>query len=334
MPLIIPGVATVHERSVWEPVDYQMASSFTRQPPAIDLDGITHPAIHYPGVNEVPDGDLGEFDYQIGPWLANVQRWYYESKRGGGYTRRSDGRWFPGYPIGYSFGVDWLGGVWELRGFDYRPAATYRHNSYTCAVFIIVDAGEPATDLAWRSVRAIEREFHRRGGNRLDFVVRPWGHRQFRERTGVGTATACPSDAIIDQIDQGLGDRTYWEEPTMHTVNERAYDSRPEHQSGVAPALAAANADVPLGPMAAGEMRKIVVGYTNRAQVNVTMVGQNPGHLLMNNEPERPKTSIVNADVAGGVNSGCWTMNVPDGAVYIWASHAGHHVVVDVVERA
>lgn len=327
---VIPGVQTVHDRAEWEEDGYRMATSFTRQPPALQLPAVDLEAVHYTAAIDIPDGDLGEFDYQIGPFLAAIQRDYYNNRRAGsGYTRISDGKHFPGYAFGYSFAFDWLGGVWVGRGFDFSPAATSGHNSHTLAFLMLTDRYDPGTPLMWQSMRATAREANRRGAR---IANRPWGHGEFFTNTGTGTPTACPGDENLATIHEGLLDLDYdAQEETMHTVNERAYDSR-GNQDDWGPELRVANAAVPLGPMSAGERRKVVVGMTNRAEVHITVLGEGPGYLAINGIDSRPKTSMVNAQPSG-VDSGTWTLSTPEGAIYVWASHEGLDFIVDVVER-
>jgi hypothetical protein len=194
----IPDVATIHERSVWEQVGYRMALDFTRVPPLYPTFNITQPVAHYTGAMNVPDGDPGD-EHNVAGFLARAQRDYLENRTGGGYTRISDGRFFPGYPLGYHFGVDWLGGVWVLRGFDFLSAATNNHNAYTVAVLFFVDGPDPANDLMWESARAIGREARRRA-QRPNFAARFTDHGSLRIDTGVGTPTSCAGAGVRSQL--------------------------------------------------------------------------------------------------------------------------------------
>ena len=196
---MIPGVPAYHPRSEWEAPDLQMGLSFTRTPTRITLSNITQPIAHYTAATNLPDGDAGESWLSIPQRLRNSQLDYLTNRTGGGYTRKSDGKFFPGYPLGYSFMVDARGHVWELRGFDYLPAATNQHNSYSVAVLFYVDGADKATDEAWASARAIAKEFRRRSG-RSDFAARFMGHDEMRRVTGTGTPTACPGAGIESQL--------------------------------------------------------------------------------------------------------------------------------------
>jgi len=201
---MIPGVTTYHPRSAWQENGFRMESDFTSVPGSYQASVIRLGVCHYSSAMDLPDGDIEEFDYQIVPWLRASQRDYYNRHEGSGYTRKSDGRFFPGYPLGYSFAVDWLGGVWELRGFTYRPAATSGHNHYTLPILMITDRYDPATDLQWRSARAVWRQT-KYLSNRTDFANRPLGH-------GELNATQCPGTALLDQLHLGLGDLDYNEQ--------------------------------------------------------------------------------------------------------------------------
>jgi hypothetical protein len=202
----IPDVQTIHERSAWEEPGYRMQLDFTRVPPIYPRATVRQPVAHYTGAMNVPDGDPGD-EHNVAGFLRRAQRDYYENRTGGGYTRISDGRFFPGYPLGYNFGVDWLGGVWVLRGFDFLSAATNGHNGYTVAVLFFVDGANPANDLMWQSARAIGRGARTRS-TRLDFARGFTDHGSLRINTGTGTVTACAGAGIRAQLStQGVLDQ-------------------------------------------------------------------------------------------------------------------------------
>ncbi len=129
------------------------------------------------------------------------------------------------------------------------------------------------------------------------------------------------------------------EEVQMKPINKRAYDSRLTFGGGPARPVSPDapyndwNKDVPRGPTTAGEQRRIVVGFTTRTQVNVTIANEVPGFLQISGDSKPVNTSLVNSN-SGGPNSNTWTGDLTDGAVYITASHAGMEFVVDVVEHA
>lgn len=218
-------MTTYHPRSVWEPDQYQMASSFDRTPARLNPARIDRAAIHYTAAINIPDGDpneiVGGID-GIRRLLAGITIDYYTNRTGGGYRRLSDRRWFPGYPFGYSFAIDWLGGIWEGRGFDFQPAATSGHNDHTIAILMLTDRADPGTELMWASARELQRETIRRGAR---LANRPWAHGWFAERTGQGTRTACCGAALKAQIDAGLGDIDHPDTPPDNESN----DMKPSH---------------------------------------------------------------------------------------------------------
>lgn len=195
---VIPGVAVVHPRSAW------VEECFPIRGAAAVPGAITQPVAHYSAAVNLPDGDPGESVEQIPPWLRASNRDYWLNRTNTSPTVVC-GRSLPGYALGYLFAVDWMGGAWEIRGFDFMPAANAGHNNYTCPLIFITDRDDPASDLAWVTARAIWREFRRRSA-RSDFKNRPLGHGELRETTGIGTATICPGPAILAQLHAGMGD--------------------------------------------------------------------------------------------------------------------------------
>lgn len=115
-------------------------------------------------------------------------------------------------------------------------------------------------------------------------------------------------------------------------VPERAYDSRPQFQSDVTPALLVANKSLPLGPFRAGETRRVVVGMCQSAHVHVTVVGTKPGYVTISGSTTQSKASLANVDQDGVVSTGA-PIATPDGAVYVTAPQGGVDVVVDVYAR-
>lgn len=202
----IPGVETIHERSVWEPIGYRMGLDFTRVPPLLNPYSVDEDALHYTADIDLPDGDFGEFTHQIPHYLANITISYLRNRSDGGYVRKSDRFYFPGYPIGYSFAVDWLGGVWVLRGWDFVPAANEGHNGHTIAILLLTDLADPGSQEMWHSIRCIRREAVAR---KMKLNNRPVGHGELRVKYGTGTPTSCPGRRILRQRDEGLADLDY-----------------------------------------------------------------------------------------------------------------------------
>lgn len=250
--LTIPGVETVHAREVWEPNgvdnwfgsyllkaygDLRRASAFHRKPAALDITKAEYVATHYTSAINLPDGDPGEILTGVDGIRALLARStfdYLANRSGGGYTRSSDGKVFPGYPLGYSFAIDWLGGVWEINGWDYRPAATNNWNEEALAFLMLTDRADPGSDLMWKSHRALSREALRRGARIAPSRV--WAHGWFKERTGSGTATGCCGPALMAQINAGLGDWTKHDQPTAPTPEEPDMPKYIKFTKGAGPA--------------------------------------------------------------------------------------------------
>lgn len=223
----IPGIQTYHPRESWEPGpgtplygDLRRSYAFHRQPPRGSLADVDRDAIHYTAAIDIPDGDPGESTNDVRSLLRNAHWDYLVNRSGGGYSRLEDGRWFPGYPLGYSWAIDWLGGVWEINGFEYRPGATNGHNNHTRAFLMLTDRHDHGTPEMWASLRALRRECQRRGSRAAN---RPWGHREFFENTGIGTPTACPGAPNLEDIHRGLGDLDYDNIQEPITVQELVF---------------------------------------------------------------------------------------------------------------
>jgi hypothetical protein len=326
---MIPGVATFHPRSAWEPQGYRMAVDFDRTPSKANWSNADLGAIHYTSAINLPDGDPSEILNGVDgirQLLARTQIDYYQNRTDGGYTRTSDGRFFPGYPTGYSFAVDWLGGVWELRGWDYLPAATSGHNGHTIAILMLTDRNDPAPPLMLRSARMILRETNRRGGK---LVNRPWAHGWFVERTGIGTATACCGAPMKAQIDQGLFDLDHPDPTTPGddtvyrsiTGAPRVLDTR--NEGGALPKG---------GQRTVHAHRAGLADGATHVAVTVTAVDTaGPGFLTAWPAGPLPTSSFVNYTTKGATVAGFTIVALSDfGTFEVAAPAAGCHVVVDV----
>jgi hypothetical protein len=181
---MIPGVARYHPRITWQDPKWPVIG------PVDNQSNNTTAVIHYTAADNVIDGDPGEYVHQLPQYLRNMQYAYAKSKAIGGR----------GYSVGYSFAVDWLGGVWQLRGWEFQSAANAGHNEYTVPILVLVDGNDEATPFAVESVRAIVAEAGRRAGRAL--AVK--GHGQLRVETGVGTVTSCPGRGLQSQVVRGV----------------------------------------------------------------------------------------------------------------------------------
>lgn len=201
-PSSIPGVETFHRREAWQEAHLPVTG------PRIAWSTIDIVAVHYPWA-EPTAGGLDDI-VKVREFLRRTQRDYV--------LRR-------GYSIGYSFAVDWLGGVWELRGFDIRCAANRTVNPRTIAVQVLVDWDGPATGLALASVRAIHLEVERRAERECPSL----GHNMLPDPdspTGV-VRTSCAGVGISAQIAAGLTtpDRTA---PPEEDLDMLVIDWRPD----------------------------------------------------------------------------------------------------------
>mgnify|MGYP000397280250 FL=1 len=152
-------------------------------------------ALHYPAGN-TPDGDPGDTT-DVAGYLRAVQTAYVRDR---------------GYSIGYAFGFDHLGDVWELRGWDIKPAAVKGHNEHVLSFLLIVDQDAPCTAAQLEAVRAYVAETERRRGQPVHVV----GH-------GDLAATGCPGAGVRQQIAAGLFRpiTTTPEDPTMPATARR-----------------------------------------------------------------------------------------------------------------
>ena len=196
-PTSIPGVETFHRREVWQDPKMPVKG------PSPTMDQWDTFPLHYTAADDLIDGDPGEHAEDLPAYLRAIQRDYTLNR---------------GYSIGYGFAVDWLGGVWELRGYDIRNAANRGWNHRTGPVLCLVDGDDPLTPEALWSVRALYREANRRTGRHLNDV----GHRD------IG-ATACPGGGIYGQIQRGevtpLTDAELYPKPPPEVIDPEEPDT-------------------------------------------------------------------------------------------------------------
>jgi hypothetical protein len=178
--ILVPGARTVHPRSAWVEPRYPITG------PLDDATNNHTVVIHYTGAANVIDGDPGEDYSNLPATLRAKQRWWVDSKD-------------KGYSLGYLWMVDWLGGIWQIRGWEFQSAANAGHNLNTVPILMLVDGNDKATAEAVHSVRLIVAEAQRRSGRTMKIK----GHGQLRRETGVGTTTPCPGTGLQSQIDAG-----------------------------------------------------------------------------------------------------------------------------------
>ena len=271
-------------RTTWEQPGYTIAQHTTspRVAPA-KLDSIV---IHYPGHDGVGNDTARD--------LANSQRYYAENR---------------GYSLGYNVIVDRAGVLWEARGIDFQNAANKGANNTSVSVQLRVNLDEPGSAAAVARVRRFVADMERWCGHSLTVQ----GHRD------VGS-TACPGEAIYNQIEQGefeprLTPPNTTEDLAMRIVSppQRVYDSRSTNDL-----------------LPAQTVRSIPVGYeTGAVFVNITVTGQtSAGYLTAWGAGPMPDVSNLNY----GTENLCNTSWVPvdgRGHINVW-SYSATHVIVDI----
>lgn len=170
---LIAGAPTVHARETWQDPSYPVFG------PIDDSRNNDTVVIHYTAADDLIDGDPGEHAENLPAYMRAMQKSYVLNR---------------GYSLGYLFAVDWLGGIWQIRGWEYQSAANLNHNAHTVPILMLVDGADGATAEAAASVRLIVAEAQRRAGVRLAIV----GHGQLS-----GAATACPGAGLLAQIKAG-----------------------------------------------------------------------------------------------------------------------------------
>lgn len=182
------SVETLHSRETWQDPAQPVRGPQIAPWSDIDLGVI----VHYTADDDLIDGDPGEHADQLDDYLRSIQNHYVTVR---------------GYSIGYQWAVDWLGGVWELRGWDYHNAANlgrkYRKqhgmpdgwnaNDHTVSILCLVDGNDPVTKEAAASVRAIVADAQRLA--QRDLPVRA---HQFLEWT------SCAGTGINAQVNAGV----------------------------------------------------------------------------------------------------------------------------------
>lgn len=171
---MIPGVETFHARESWQDPRFPVFG------PASNMAAVDTAVIHYTAADDLIDGDPGEHASGLPAYLRAMQYSYV--------TRR-------GYSLGYMFAVDWLGGVWQIRGWEFKSAANKGHNEHTLPILMLVDGADRATDAALHAARCIIREGERLASRSMAVT----GHGQLS-----GAATACPGVGLRTQIAAGL----------------------------------------------------------------------------------------------------------------------------------
>ena len=145
-------------------------------------------------------------------------------------------------------------------------------------------------------------------------------------------------------INAGSPDLEHWDIPEgdadmkpIATGPERAYDSRRTDQT--TQYLRDLNAGVPMGAMAGGEERRIVIGRDcTEAEVHVTVLGGTAGYVSVSGftaftrSPNTNDTSLVNV-TGSGVEQGTGGFATPESAIYVRTAQPIDGLIVDVFQR-
>ena len=269
-------------RSVWEEPGFTVAEHTTSPP--VNRSRITDVVIHYPGHDGVGDDTARD--------LANSQRYYCINR---------------GYSLGYNAVVDRAGVLWQVRGMDYQNAANKGANPTTVSVQLRTNIGEPASPAAVTRVQRFVSDVRRWAGNPTIGVV---GHRD------VGS-TACPGDAIYNQVQRGMFEPEIDLDVTMKIIDppQRVYDTRKQ-----------------TGRFNDGETRKINVGQPNAKAVfvNVTCVAPSgAGFATVWGAGPMPDVSNVNYTHGDTICNTSWIPVAGDGTIQVYC-YSSCDVLVDV----
>jgi len=267
-------------RRVWEQPGFTVAEHTTSPPVAPAM--IDSVVVHYVGAPVTSDPIT---------WLRNNQR-YYATNRG--------------YSLGYNAVVDRDGIMWQVRGLEFRNAANKGANNTSVSVLQLVSDDEAANSAQVARTRRFVADMERWCGHPLTVL----GHRD------VG-ATACPGDAIYNQIRQGEFDPSADKDLTMKIVSppQRVYDTRKQ-----------------TGRFNDGETRKISVGQPNAKAVFVNVTAVNPnntGFITMWGAGPQPDVSNVNYKLGDIVCNTSWVPVAGDGTIQLY-SYSACDVLVDV----
>ena len=169
----------IHRRTEWTEPGYPVTGPKPYVPKRV-----------YVGVAHYTADD--KIEYPIDDYLRRMQRSYVNSR---------------GYSVGYSFAIDQQGEVWEIRGFDYQPAANngdfgeyedINFNMYSFPVLFLVDGNGRLSDAAAAAGRELYAHAYEvtkmEGGDWRSFTPQPHSDSDW---------TACPGDGIKRDIVEG-----------------------------------------------------------------------------------------------------------------------------------
>lgn len=134
--------------------------------------------LHYTGADDLIDGDPGESYDRLDDYLNAIHVSYVNGR---------------GYSIGYNWAVDYLGGIWKLRGWDIINAANAGCNDFSFSILCLVDGQDSTNYLMDMSIRWLMWQGELRAGKMLS----QRGHRE------VGN-TLCPGSGIMSKMHNGM----------------------------------------------------------------------------------------------------------------------------------
>lgn len=190
----------IHEREDWQPAKYPVMGTYRfrldpdtgraipgtgylfdpaiypRRNPSL----VTHQAVHYTADDQLPDTPIENMNDDVFKYVQAMQISYAKNRA---------------YSLGYSWIVDYLGGIWECRGREIKCAAHAPANDYADAILVLIDLGKPISPIMAHSIRYLIQQAEYET-SRMQFIV---GHRELK-----GVATGCPGDLIVGQIHSGF----------------------------------------------------------------------------------------------------------------------------------
>jgi hypothetical protein len=165
------GFVSYHPRTEWVDVRYPVYG------PPIEWSHIDTAVIHYTADDVVPDGSRPDV---VAGYLRAIQKSYTINR---------------GYSIGYLFAVDQHGGVWQLRGWEYKSAANAGHNDHTFPILMLTSGVDRASSAAVHAVQQLIADAQQVTHRTLSII----GHGDLH-----GAATACPGVGLRVQLKAGV----------------------------------------------------------------------------------------------------------------------------------
>ena len=224
------------------------------------------------------------------------------------------------------------------EGKSFHQAQVFPSGNFYCAVDLVVkgEGGAKHRSPFWSEVPQQGSPEADVWGLHCNIGTPPGGEAWHMQPMIAGTTMI---DGWQSWINAGSPDLEHWNIPSegdtdmkpIATGPERAYDSRRTDQT--TQYLRDLNAGVPMGPMAGGEQRRIVIGRDcAEAEVHVTVIGGAAGYVSVSGFSDSNPSSLVNVN-GSGVEQGTGGFATPESAVYIRTAQPIDGLVVDVFQR-